>query len=101
FQAAFEALTPGRQRGYLLHFSGAKKSETRIRRFGAAAQTARVASRNHFQAAPCSHALRPVLCRPRCSARRARPGATHAPPLWHRPRPRDLNGSARAAHAHR
>ncbi|MEL7435257.1 MAG: YdeI/OmpD-associated family protein [Chloroflexota bacterium] len=32
FQAAFEALTPGRQRGYLLHFSGAKKSETRIRR---------------------------------------------------------------------
>ncbi|MEM9953202.1 MAG: YdeI/OmpD-associated family protein [Chloroflexota bacterium] len=32
FQAAFEALTPGRQRGYLLHFSSAKKSETRIRR---------------------------------------------------------------------
>ena len=26
---AFDALTPGRQRGYLLHFSGAKQSKTR------------------------------------------------------------------------
>ena len=26
---AFEALTPGRQRGYLLHFSGAKQAKTR------------------------------------------------------------------------
>jgi uncharacterized protein YdeI (YjbR/CyaY-like superfamily) len=32
FQAAFEALTPGRQRGYLLHFSGAKQSKTRLSR---------------------------------------------------------------------
>lgn len=31
-QEAFEALTPGRQRGYIIHFSGAKKSETRQRR---------------------------------------------------------------------
>lgn len=31
-QAAFEALTPGRQRGYLLHFSGAKQSKTRADR---------------------------------------------------------------------
>jgi len=29
FKAAFEALTPGRQRGYLLYFSGAKQSKTR------------------------------------------------------------------------
>ncbi len=29
---AFEALTPGRQRGYLLYFSGAKQSETRTAR---------------------------------------------------------------------
>ncbi len=29
---AFESLTPGRQRGYLLHFSGAKKSKTRSSR---------------------------------------------------------------------
>lgn len=28
-QTAFEALTPGRQRAYLLHFSGAKQSATR------------------------------------------------------------------------
>lgn len=28
-RAAFEALTPGRQRGYLLYFAGAKQSKTR------------------------------------------------------------------------
>ncbi|HEU5047697.1 MAG TPA: YdeI family protein [Rickettsiales bacterium] len=28
-KAAFDALTPGRQRGYLLHFSSAKQSKTR------------------------------------------------------------------------
>ena len=32
FQAAFEALTPGRQRGYLIYFSGAKKAGTRSAR---------------------------------------------------------------------
>lgn len=32
FKEAFETLTPGRQRGYLLHFTEAKKSETRKRR---------------------------------------------------------------------
>lgn len=31
-KTAFEELTPGRQRGYLLHFSNAKKSATRKRR---------------------------------------------------------------------
>ncbi len=31
-KAAFEALTPGRQRGYLLHFSQPKKSETKVSR---------------------------------------------------------------------
>jgi uncharacterized protein YdeI (YjbR/CyaY-like superfamily) len=31
-KAAFEALTPGRQKGYLLHFSGAKQSATRSSR---------------------------------------------------------------------
>ena len=29
---AFEALTPGRQRGYLLHFASAKQAETRVSR---------------------------------------------------------------------
>jgi uncharacterized protein YdeI (YjbR/CyaY-like superfamily) len=32
FKRAFEALTPGRKRGYLYHFGGAKQSETRIAR---------------------------------------------------------------------
>ncbi|MBW2938355.1 YdeI family protein [Aureisphaera sp. CAU 1614] len=32
FKMAFEALTPGRQRGYLLYFSQAKQSATRISR---------------------------------------------------------------------
>ncbi len=32
FKQAFEALTPGRQRGYLFHFSGAKQSATRTAR---------------------------------------------------------------------
>jgi uncharacterized protein YdeI (YjbR/CyaY-like superfamily) len=32
FERAFEALTPGRQRGYLFHFAGAKQSGTRTAR---------------------------------------------------------------------
>jgi uncharacterized protein YdeI (YjbR/CyaY-like superfamily) len=32
FKRAFEALTPGRQRGYLFHFAGAKQSSTRSAR---------------------------------------------------------------------
>lgn len=32
FKRAFEALTPGRQRGYLFHFAGAKQPATRIAR---------------------------------------------------------------------
>jgi len=32
FKTAFEALTPGRQRGYMLHFTGAKQSKTRAAR---------------------------------------------------------------------
>lgn len=32
FAAAFESLTPGRQRSYLLHFSSAKQSKTRVSR---------------------------------------------------------------------
>lgn len=35
FKKAFEALTPGRQRGYLLHFSGSKQSQTRQARIEA------------------------------------------------------------------
>jgi uncharacterized protein YdeI (YjbR/CyaY-like superfamily) len=32
FKRAFETLTPGRQRGYLFHFAGAKQSGTRTAR---------------------------------------------------------------------
>ena len=32
FKTAFEALTPGRQRGYILHFSQPKHSKTRVTR---------------------------------------------------------------------
>jgi uncharacterized protein YdeI (YjbR/CyaY-like superfamily) len=32
FERAFDALTPGRRRGYLFHFSGAKQSATRTAR---------------------------------------------------------------------
>lgn len=35
---AFESLTPGRQRGYLLHFSSAKQSKTRMARIEKYAQ---------------------------------------------------------------
>lgn len=37
FKRAFEALTPGRQRGYLYHFTGAKQSATRTARIEKAA----------------------------------------------------------------
>lgn len=37
FRTAFEALTPGRQRGYVLHFSQAKQSATRASRIAKAA----------------------------------------------------------------
>ena len=37
FRAAFEALTPGRRRGWILHFSGAKQSPTRASRIEKAA----------------------------------------------------------------
>jgi uncharacterized protein YdeI (YjbR/CyaY-like superfamily) len=32
FKTAFFALTPGRQRGYIIHFNGAKQSQTRFAR---------------------------------------------------------------------
>ena len=32
FKKGFQALTPGRQRGYLIYFSGAKQTETRVTR---------------------------------------------------------------------
>ena len=38
FRAAFEALTPGRRRSWVLHFGQAKQSETRVSRIDRAAE---------------------------------------------------------------
>ncbi|NVK26572.1 MAG: YdeI/OmpD-associated family protein [Flavobacteriia bacterium] len=38
FKRAFEALTPGRQRSWLLHFGGAKQSKTRVSRIDKAVE---------------------------------------------------------------
>ena len=38
FKSAFDALTPGRQRGYILHFSSAKQSKTRVSRIESCVQ---------------------------------------------------------------
>lgn len=38
FKRAFESLTPGRQRGWLLHFGGAKQSKTRTSRIDKAVE---------------------------------------------------------------
>lgn len=46
-RTAFEALTPGRQRGYVLYFSGAKKSETRNSRIRKAALDIRAGKGMH------------------------------------------------------
>jgi uncharacterized protein YdeI (YjbR/CyaY-like superfamily) len=54
FKKAFEALTPGRQRGYLYHFAGAKQAATR---------TARIE-----KAMPAIFAGRGFLERPRAKA---------------------------------
>src|SRR3546814_9063130 len=44
-KAAFEALTPGRRRGYLLHFSQPKQSATRVSRIGKCAPRDRKSTR--------------------------------------------------------
>ena len=45
--AAFDALTPGRQRGWLLQFNGAKKSETRATRVAKATPAIRAGKGPH------------------------------------------------------
>lgn len=42
FKRAFEALTPGRQRRYLFHFTGAKQSATRTARIEKAMRSSKV-----------------------------------------------------------
>jgi uncharacterized protein YdeI (YjbR/CyaY-like superfamily) len=58
FKRAFEALTPGRQRGYLYHFAAAKQSATRVARID--------------RATPAIYQGRGFLERPKVTGGRAR-----------------------------
>ena len=60
FRTAFEALTPGRQRGYLLHFAGAKQSETRLSRIEK--YRARIMAGKGLQDCVCGHSKRMPRC---------------------------------------
>lgn len=60
FQAAFENLTPGRQKGYLLHFSNAKQSATRTARIEK--YTNRILSGKGINDCVCGHSKRMPSC---------------------------------------
>jgi uncharacterized protein YdeI (YjbR/CyaY-like superfamily) len=57
---AFEALTPGRQRGYLLHFSGSKQSQTRQSRIDAC--TSRILNGKGFHDCICGLSKKMPSC---------------------------------------
>ncbi len=60
FQIAFEALTPGRQKGYLLHFGGAKQSKSRTNRIEKF--TPRILDGFGMQDCVCNHSKRMPRC---------------------------------------
>ena len=60
FQIAFEALTPGRQRGYILFFSGAKQSTTRHNRINK--YVPRILKGKGINDCTCGHSKRPPSC---------------------------------------
>lgn len=60
FKSAFEALTPGRQRGYLLHFSQPKQSKSRIARIEK--NTERILNGKGFRDCICGHSKRMPNC---------------------------------------
>lgn len=60
FKAAFEALTPGRQRGYNMHFSAAKQSATRITRIES--YTERILNGKGIHDCVCGHSKRMPNC---------------------------------------
>ena len=60
FKDAFYALTPGRQRGYLLHFSSAKQPQTRINRIEKYMD--RIFNGKGFQDCVCGHSKRMPNC---------------------------------------
>ncbi|MEO9531783.1 MAG: YdeI/OmpD-associated family protein [Crocinitomicaceae bacterium] len=60
FKSAFDKLTPGRQRGYLLHFSGAKQSSTRTNRIESC--VAKIMIGKGFQDCTCGLSKRMPRC---------------------------------------
>lgn len=60
FKDAFEALTPGRQRGYLLHFSQAKQSKSRTARIEK--YTTRIFDGKGIRDCVCGHSKRMPNC---------------------------------------
>lgn len=60
FKAAFEALTPGRQKGYLLHFAGAKQSKSRTARIEKYRE--RIFDGKGMQDCVCGHSKRYPRC---------------------------------------
>ncbi|MEE8429252.1 MAG: YdeI/OmpD-associated family protein [Gammaproteobacteria bacterium] len=60
FKTAFEALTPGRQRGYILHFSAAKQSKTRASRIEK--YMPRIFDGIGFWDCTCGHTNKPPNC---------------------------------------
>lgn len=59
-KSAFEALTPGRQRGLILHFNGAKQSATRVKRIEAA--KSRIMQGKGIHDCICGHSKRMPRC---------------------------------------
>jgi uncharacterized protein YdeI (YjbR/CyaY-like superfamily) len=57
---AFEALTPGRQRGYLIFFTGAKQSKTRLSRIDQYSK--RILNGKGFHDCVCGHSKRMPNC---------------------------------------
>lgn len=60
FHEAFEALTPGRQKGYLLHFAEAKQSNTRMARIEK--YTERILMGKGIRDCVCGHSKRMPNC---------------------------------------
>ncbi|MFY7908813.1 MAG: DUF1801 domain-containing protein [Emticicia sp.] len=60
FKAAFEALTPGRQRAYIIYFSGAKQSKSRESRIES--YTQRILNGKGFNDCVCGLSKRPPNC---------------------------------------
>ncbi len=60
FKAAFEALTPGRQKGYLLYFSGAKQAKSRTARIEKYAE--RILDGKGMRDCVCGHSKRMPAC---------------------------------------